>query len=566
MLSKWPIRVKLFVGLGLLVLVAAILSSTGLYATYAYRNLVKSLSWRGVELPVAAELNHRVADLRITLSELHGLRGLSDLQQGSSFVSAPRQQVPSRVGWVREQFSAQLDLLEDTLSAYRGQLEHEVQADLRMADNRQERETVRKIEAALARIHQANRDEDWMLDDVKVGQLDGELEALRTLAADLPGYLHRRLGGFRDEVRGQYRTLIVGTWIASVSAALLFALFMRLSWQWILQPLGVLIRGSRRVAAGQFDYRIHLDTQDEMSELAEALNDMTARFQDIRDDLDRQVQERTKQVVRNEQLASVGFLAAGVAHEINNPLASIAMCAESLESRVREVFAQPVGGDSAGDNRPAAASAPATPLADQLAVISHYLKMVQSEAFRCKEITERLLDFSRIGQAKRQDTDLGQLVRGVVRMVGHLGKYQQKQIRFRQSEPVVAPVNAQEIKQVVLNLLTNALDSLDDGGTVWVELCPRDGMAELVVRDNGCGMEPQVLEHVFEPFFTRRRAGQGTGLGLSISYRIVADHGGDIRAESPGPGQGATFRVRFPLVETGQAETPQKVENRYQAA
>jgi two-component system NtrC family sensor kinase len=362
-------------------------------------------------------------------------------------------------------------------------------------------------------------------------------------------------------VRGQYRTLIVGTWVASVSAALLFVLFMRLSWQWILQPLGVLIRGSRRVAAGQFDYRIHLNTQDEMSELAEALNDMTARFQDIRDDLDRQVQERTKQVVRNEQLASVGFLAAGVAHEINNPLASIAMCAESLESRVREVLAQPLGGDSVGDNRPAAGSASAPPLADQLAVISHYLKMVQSEAFRCKEITERLLDFSRIGQAKRQNTDLGQLVRGVIRMVGHLGKYRQKNLRFKQSEPVLAPVNAQEIKQVVLNLLTNALDSLDDGGTAWIELSAREGMAQLSVRDNGCGMDAQVLEHVFEPFFTRRRAGQGTGLGLSISYRIVADHGGDIRAESPGPGQGATFRVRLPLVETHQP-----VEKQQQAA
>ena len=98
----------------------------------------------------------------------------------------------------------------------------------------------------------------------------------------------------------------------------------------------MLIAGSRRVAAGEFGYRIRLDTDDEMAELAEAMNDMTARFQAIRDDLDRQVQERTKQVVRSEQLASVGFLAAGVAHEINNPLASIALCAESLEGRVRE--------------------------------------------------------------------------------------------------------------------------------------------------------------------------------------------------------------------------------------
>ena len=128
-------------------------------------------------------------------------------------------------------------------------------------------------------------------------------------------------------------------WIASVTAALFFALFVRLFYRWMFRPLRILIRGSREVAGGNFDFRIRMDTRDEMAELAEAMNDMTRRFQDIRDDLDRQVQERTKQVVRNEQLASVGFLAAGVAHEINNPLASIAMCAESLEGRIREALA-----------------------------------------------------------------------------------------------------------------------------------------------------------------------------------------------------------------------------------
>ena len=104
--------------------------------------------------------------------------------------------------------------------------------------------------------------------------------------------------------------------------------------KWIARPLATLVEGSREVAAGKFDHRIRLDSDDEMGELAEAMNAMTARFQEIRDDLDRQVRERTKQVVRSEQLASVGFLAAGVAHEINNPLASIAMCSESLESRL----------------------------------------------------------------------------------------------------------------------------------------------------------------------------------------------------------------------------------------
>ena len=340
--------------------------------------------------------------------------------------------------------------------------------------------------------------------------------------------------GFAAEVRGQYHVLLVGLWITSAMAALVFAAFVRLFYRWIFQPLEMLIRGSRKVAGGDFNYRVQLQTHDEMSELAGAMNDMTFRFCTIRDDLDRQVQQRTKQVVRNEQLASVGFLAAGVAHEINNPLASIAMCAESLEDRLCELL-ETKGNDGGG----------------QGSIATNYLRMIQSEAFRCKGITERLLDFSRIGPPKRQLTDLGELVRGVIEMIGHLGRYQGKKIEFHVAAGVSAPVNGQELKQVVLNLLTNALDSLEDDGRVDVRLEACDGMAELTVADDGCGMEPEVMERIFEPFFTRRRAGQGTGLGLSICYRIASDHGGTIEARSPGPGRGATFIVRLPLNVAG---------------
>jgi signal transduction histidine kinase len=183
----------------------------------------------------------------------------------------------------------------------------------------------------------------------------------------------------------------------------------------------------------------------------------------------------------------------------------------------------------------------------QQAVIGNYLRMIQTEAFRCKGITEKLLDFARLGPGKREESELGELVRSVIEMFGHLGKYQRKHIEFLPGGPVRAKVNPQEIKQVVLNLLTNALDSMDDGGTVRVGLEARDGAAVLMVADDGCGMEPEVLERVFEPFFTRRRGGQGTGLGLSITYRIVADHGGEIEAQSDGAGRGSTFRVRLPL-------------------
>ena len=121
--------------------------------------------------------------------------------------------------------------------------------------------------------------------------------------------------------------------------------------------------------------------------------------------------------MRSEQLASVGFLAAGVAHEINNPLASIALCAESLESRVEELVA-------AG---PAAT-------AEDRKVVRNYLRMIQTEAFRCKGITERLLDFSRLGDVNPQPTELGELVQDMIDMLGHLGKYQGKHLIFAPSD------------------------------------------------------------------------------------------------------------------------------------
>jgi signal transduction histidine kinase len=289
------------------------------------------------------------------------------------------------------------------------------------------------------------------------------------------------------------------------------------------------------VASGEFTHRIELKTSDEMAELATAMNDMTQRFQEVRDDLNQKVKVRTKQVVRSEQLASVGFLAAGVSHEINNPLQSIALCAESLEERLHDVI-------QADD------ALPDDEHNTEITVLRQYLRMIQDEAFRCSQITDRLLDFARIGESEREATDLTELVNEVVQMIGHLGKYRNKDIQFNNQEPVIAAVNAQELKQVVLNLLTNGLDSIDCGGAVRVEVSQRDGKAQLRVKDDGCGMTEETREHLFEPFFTRRRDGQGTGLGLSISYIIIQEHGGEIVVNSDGPGSGAEFVVTVPIV------------------
>jgi signal transduction histidine kinase len=342
--------------------------------------------------------------------------------------------------------------------------------------------------------------------------------------------------------------------MSAVAAAVVLVVLLRLFYSWVMNPLQVLIDGSRRIAkSDDFSHRIKLATQDEMAELAESMNAMTARFLTIKTGQEETIRRRTQEVVRSEQLASVGFLAAGVAHEINNPLASIALCAESLESRVQDIL-------SADDARP-------SPEQDgEVAILRKYLRRIQDEAFRCKEITGRLLDFSRVGNTRREATDLTELVQGVIEMVNHLENYRDKKIEFAPAQRVVATVNAQEMKQVVLNLVTNALDSVESGGKVSVRLARSGPHAELIVRDNGCGMTPEVLKHLFEPFFTRRRDGKGTGLGLSITCRIIHEHGGSIEPASGGPGKGSQMKVLLPLLAAeGQLHERQN-QKRNQAA
>ncbi len=516
-----PIREKLLLGALLVGVMVVVVSASSFLGVYSYRRLVRGLSARASELPRASELGEQVGLARLAHARaLAGERGALADFLGSLMASG-----------------LALDAYCQEITA--GELE-----DAPLGDRSRERQTALRIANRLEAIDELVRapsvpDESpvarrrTML--VKVGP---ELEALAGLTAALPTFLQERLHDLASEVRTRYRTLIIVTWASATAAAVLLAAIAALTYRWVFRPLRQLGHGSRRVAAGEFNYRIRLDTRDEMAELADALNDMTARFQEIRDDLDRQVQSRTREVIRSEQLASVGFLAAGVAHEINNPLASIAMCAESLEGRLESL--------ATGE--------------DDARVARRYVELIQAEAFRCKGITEKLLDFSRLGEVRRQPTALAALVGDVAEMLRHVGRFRGRTIEIEDGQDVLVMVNPQELKQVVLNLLVNALDSIEESGSVRVAArrapvpeSSQGGEAVLTVADDGCGMTAEVLEHLFEPFFTRRKSGQGTGLGLSIVHRIIADHGGRIEVSSPGPGLGSTFRVTLPLAQVGAA-------------
>ncbi len=532
-MSRWSIRRKLTVCLAIVLAIVAALAYSGFSGGYSYRELAWTIRVRANDLKLAGEVTESLGDLRVSLSQGRELFELSDVHQLV----------------VRERFYDKLPKVEQDLQNYRRNLEQNRLSDARFGDRTEEMRTIEEIETALARLKKTKTDQAWVFVAAQTDVVAHTVEEMYAKASGLEVKMHDRMRGFVDEARSEYRTWIITEWTATIAAAFFLPVAIWLFYDWLFQPLEVLLAGSRRIAQqDDFDHRIHLKNRDEMAELAAALNDMTARFQEIRSDLDAQVKQRTREVVRGEQLASVGFLAAGVAHEINNPLASIAWCAESLDSRIHDALHS-----DDGENPQLATG--------DLEVLQKYLRRIQDEAFRCKGITEKLLDFSRMGDVEKQDTNLGELVEGVIEMVRHLGTYRQKKIEFSCQQYVTLPVNAQEMKQVVLNLITNALDSLDAGGTVWVSLAKSGPWAELVVRDDGCGMSEEVLRHLFEPFFTRRRDGSGTGLGLSITYRIVTDHGGAIEPESAGKGRGARMRVLLPLGESKVQSPKSNVES-----
>jgi signal transduction histidine kinase len=366
-----------------------------------------------------------------------------------------------------------------------------------------------------------------------------QMERIELDAKDLCDLIDKDMHDRIDKSRGNYQITL---WIAVPASAvglLLVCGLLGSFYGWVFHPIRDLEAGVNRVAKGDFDHRIEVHSGDEMEDLGHAFNDMMKRLQDLYSDLARQVNERSRQLVRSERLASVGFLAAGVAHEINNPLASIAFCSEALEARLSDLVRH-LRATGRQD--------------EEHEIFSKYLKMIQEEAFRCKNITERLLAFSRPGERRRERTDLPALVQTVLDVTQHLPSHRGKEISFEMSADrlanggaIAAWVNSEEIKSVVLNLVVNALDSMDEGGKLTIRLGQRGDMAELQFTDTGCGMTPEVLENIFEPFYTRSRTGKGTGLGLTISHRVITQHGGEIEATSAGANQGSTFVVRLPL-------------------
>ena len=248
----------------------------------------------------------------------------------------------------------------------------------------------------------------------------------------------------------------------------------------------------------------------------------------LRDVSERRVQEL--QLMQTEKLSSIGLLAAGVAHEINNPLTSVAGYAEALLRRFRD--------ESSLESDP------------RLEDFSKYLQVIIRESYRCKGIIDSLLSFSRKSDGSVDSVDINQILGEILELVRHKSRYEQIDIRTDLNDelPTVTG-DPSGLRQVFMNLLLNAHQAIKGSGLVEITTDRTDPETVSVrIRDNGCGIPKDAIDQIWDPFFTTKNVGQGLGLGLAVTYNIIKRHGGEINVESV-INAGTTFTVRIPVCQ-----------------
>jgi two-component system, NtrC family, sensor kinase len=232
-----------------------------------------------------------------------------------------------------------------------------------------------------------------------------------------------------------------------------------------------------------------------------------------------------RQMLLTERLTTAGRLAAGVAHELNNPLATIAGCAESLQGRLKE------------DGLAGRA---------ELADFPTYLRLIEEEAYRCKDITGSLLQFVRDPGSRRTPTDVNALVLKTIELISHQARYAEGVLATELDDTLTeVTLNEGQLRQVFLGLASNALDAMDGHGRLTIRTRRGRRDLEIEFEDEGPGIPEEITQRIWDPFFTTKPPGQGTGLGLAIAQGIVTDHGGRIEMQTH-VGKGSIFRVVLP--------------------
>lgn len=336
-------------------------------------------------------------------------------------------------------------------------------------------------------------------------EVNRQLELMSSALLSRVESLQRKSG----EMSQQARDLILTVTVSVLALAVLTAYLIS---RRLLKPVRELLLGTRHVMKGDIGYRVPVVERDEIGELAQSFNAMTEEIQEYRERLEKMVRAKTEELERtqesllqSEKLASIGLLASGVGHELNNPLTGILM---NINLLMEEVGEKPD--------------------------LQRELKCISDDALRCKRIIDDLRDFSRRHELQIRPADLNGIVRKALDMVRH--ELELQGIALRQElcsqDPIIA-CDPGRIQQVLVNIFVNAIQAMPKGGSLTVKTALRKDSAEITVQDTGPGIPNEIRSKIFDPFFTTKE--RGTGLGLSIVYRIMDEHNGRVEVESLTP-------------------------------
>jgi two-component system NtrC family sensor kinase len=349
------------------------------------------------------------------------------------------------------------------------------------------------------------------------------------------------LKGIDESIRSNTLTIVAHALGFVILSAILVSILVQ---RVVYRPLGDLKDGAARLAEGDLEKQIPVRSEDELGQLADSFNSMTralrksrAELQDWGRTLEQKVEQATEELhkaqaetARSEKLASVGLLAAGIAHELNNPLTGVLTFSHLVRKQLP-------------DDSPEAED----------------LDLVIQETKRCAAIIRRLLDFARENTPEKKYSDINKMVEETTQLIGQSAQVSGIDIIMDLDEELPAVwIDEDLVKQVMMNMLVNAQHAIDGAGEITVRTRERHDyqwgdpgaapvpVVEITIIDSGCGISEENLQKIFDPFFTTKGVGKGTGLGLSVSHGTIEAHGGQIEVESR-VGAGSEFRIYLPL-------------------
>jgi two-component system NtrC family sensor kinase len=374
-----------------------------------------------------------------------------------------------------------------------------------------------------------------------------------------PAKLYVALGASKSEAKEVLRN--VNFAFISVVLAIVILLFITIlvTSNWVLKPLYELVEALQRFETSENSVEIPVKNDTEIGLLTASFNEMSRRISQVRTDLKKKIFEleganqelkdtQTK-LVHSAKMISLGQLVAGVAHELNNPIGFIS----SNMTHLRDYSEKLIALVKTAEKNPENLSALKLELEFDY-IVQDMPKLIAScedGARRTKDIVLGLRNFSRLEEAKLKEIDLRESLDTTLNLLA--GEIKNRVQIHKQYEPIpLVSCYASQINQVLMNILSNALQAIEGPGHIWISTVAlrdtpdRNGMAQISIQDSGKGMRAEVLEKIFDPFFTTKGVGQGTGLGLSISYGILQSHGGEIQVRSE-VGVGTEFTILIPI-------------------